>query len=188
MGTVCALLAERISSPWLLPGGFLALALMMISADRHSAGTASVTDTKTTVTLLLCFGYGAMLWYGYSRLTVALALTTTTLLYFKTGLHEVSQHLSRQDIVSFLQFAVITFVVLPLLPDQCYGPYGALNPYRIWLMVVLIAGVGLAGYVALRWAGAKRGPALLVFSADSYRARPPRSCTRAEYVLNPSRP
>jgi uncharacterized membrane protein (DUF4010 family) len=160
LGTVCALLAERAASPLLLPAVILALALTMIAADRDSAAAPAAPDTTTTVAMLLCFGYGAMLWYGYTRLAVALGLTTTTLLYFKTELHEVSRHLSRQDMVSFLQFAVISFIVLPLLPDRGYGPYGALNPYQIWLMVVLILGIGLAGYMSLRLVG-RRAPPLL---------------------------
>jgi uncharacterized membrane protein (DUF4010 family) len=159
LGTACAMLAERAGSPWLLPAGLLACALVMISADRQQKPEDA--DTTTTIALLLCFGFGAMLWYGHTRLTVALALATTALLYFKAELHGISSRLSRHDMISFLQFAVITFIVLPLLPDQGYGPYGALNPYQIWLMVVLIAGIGLAGYVALRMAGPERGPPLL---------------------------
>ncbi len=158
-GTACGMLAEHAASPWLLPAGLLACALVMIGADRQKA--LGEADTTTTIALLLCFSYGAMLWYGYARLIVALALATTALLYFKTELHDVSHRLSRQDMVSFLQFAVITFVVLPMLPDQGYGPHGALNPFQIWLMVVLVAGIGLAGYIALRLAGPERGPPLL---------------------------
>lgn len=159
LGTACGMLAEHAASPWLLPAGLLACTLVMVAADRQQP--SDTPDTTTTMALLLSFAFGAMLWYGYTRITVALALASTALLYFKTELHDVSHRLSRQDMVSFLQFAVITFIVLPLLPDQGYGPYQALNPYRIWLMVVLIAGIGLAGYVALRFFGADRGPPLL---------------------------
>jgi uncharacterized membrane protein (DUF4010 family) len=56
-----------------------------------------------------------------------------------------------------LQFGAISAVVLPLLPDAPLGPYGALNPFHIWLMVVLIAGVSLAGYVAWRLTWVRRG-------------------------------
>jgi uncharacterized membrane protein (DUF4010 family) len=52
---------------------------------------------------------------------------------------------------------VVTFIVLPILPDKAYGPYAVLNPRNIWLMVVLISGIGLAGYIALRLAGERRG-------------------------------
>jgi uncharacterized membrane protein (DUF4010 family) len=59
--------------------------------------------------------------------------------------------------LSVLQFAVLSLVILPLLPDRDHGTYGALNPYQIWWMVVLISGVSLAGYAALRLIGQRRG-------------------------------
>ena len=83
------------------------------------------------------------------------------LLYFKPELRGLSQHLSRRDLLSVLQFSVLALIILPLLPNRNYGPYGALNPYQIWWMVVLISGVGLAGYAALPTgrATARRGRA-----------------------------
>jgi uncharacterized membrane protein (DUF4010 family) len=151
-GTATALLAAQADAAWLLPAGVLGLVAMMISADHHRGDANEGPDTTTTVALLLCFLFGAMLWHGHTLLTVALALAATALLYFKTELHDVTKKLTRQDIVSFLQFALITFVVLPVLPDQGYGPYDQLNPYKIWLMVVLTAGLSLAGYATLRLA------------------------------------
>ena len=56
-----------------------------------------------------------------------------------------------------LQFAAVSAVVLPLLPDRGYGPYEALNPFHIWLMVVLISGVSLAGYIAWRLTRDRKG-------------------------------
>jgi len=151
-GTATALLAAEAATPWLLPAAALGLVAMMVAADLHHADPDGQPDTTTTVALLLCFLFGAMLWHGHVQLTVTLALGTTALLYFKAELHGVTHKLTRQDIVSFLQFALITFVVLPVLPDQGYGPYGQLNPYKIWLMVVLTAGLSLAGYATLRLA------------------------------------
>jgi uncharacterized membrane protein (DUF4010 family) len=151
-GTATALIAQQAASPWLLPVVAAGLVAMMISADHHRGDKDEGPDATTTVALLLCFLYGAMLWHGQRQVAVALAMVTTVLLYFKTELHDVSRRLTRQDIVSFLQFALITFVVLPVLPDQGYGPYGQLNPYKIWLMVVLTSGLSLAGYATLRLA------------------------------------
>jgi uncharacterized membrane protein (DUF4010 family) len=73
----------------------------------------------------------------------------------------MSERLTRHDLFSVLQFAVLSLVILPLLPDRDYGPYGALNPYQIWWMVVLISGVSLAGYAALRLIGQRRGAVAL---------------------------
>lgn len=149
-GALCAMLAQEAGIPWLIPATALGLLVMMVAADLHPADPDGKPDTTTTVALLLCFLFGVLLGYGHLVLSVALTLAATALLYFKAELHDVTHRLTRQDIVSFLQFAVITFVVLPILPDQGYGPYGRLNPHEIWLMVVLTAGVSLAGYAALR--------------------------------------
>ncbi|MCZ7558867.1 MAG: DUF4010 domain-containing protein [Burkholderiaceae bacterium] len=83
--------------------------------------------------------------------------TLTALLYFKPEPKGFSARITRPDMLSILQFGALSLVVLPTLPDRGFGPHGALNPYQIWLMVVLISGVSLAGYVALRLAGTRRG-------------------------------
>jgi uncharacterized membrane protein (DUF4010 family) len=159
-GTLCALLTEATGTPWLVPAALLGLTAMMIAAHRFR-GPQEDAGTTTTVALLLCFILGVLLWYGYRQLAVAIAFTAVSLLYFKAELHGLIRRLSPRDLVSFLQFAIVTFIVLPVLPDRSYGPYAVLNPYRIWLMVVLITGLGLAGYAVLRIAGPQRGTPLL---------------------------
>ena len=115
--------------------------------------------TTTILAALLCYGLGVMTWYGQSQLAVAIGITATALLQFKTELHGFSEKLSRQDVTSILQFGVLgvlTFIILPLLPDRGYGPHDALNPYHIWLMVVLVSGVNLVGYLILRLVAARQ--------------------------------
>jgi uncharacterized membrane protein (DUF4010 family) len=119
--------------------------------------------TTTVAALLICYGLGAIIWYGQSTLAVMLAIGTTTLLYFKPELRGMSQRMTRRDLVSILQFCVLTFVVLPILPNHNYGPYEAFNPHQAWMMVVLISGLSLTGYVALHWAGHRYGAPLLGF-------------------------
>jgi uncharacterized membrane protein (DUF4010 family) len=75
----------------------------------------------------------------------------------------MSQRLTRSDLVAVLQFSVLTFIVLPILPDQSYGPYNAFNPHQAWLMVVLISGISMAGYIALHTVGNRYGAPLLGF-------------------------
>lgn len=119
--------------------------------------------TTTVIALLLCYALGAMTWYGLSELAVMLAIAVTALLYFKPELRGLSQRLTRSDLVAVLQFSVLTFIVLPILPDQSYGPYNAFNPHQAWLMVVLISGISLAGYTALHVVGTRYGAPLLGF-------------------------
>lgn len=159
LGTLAALLADKTGSPWFLAAALVGVAGFILTAYLGSRDTEPGTTTQ--VALLVCFGLGAMVWYGEQTLAIMLAIVTTTLLYFKAELEGISKSLTRRDLVSMLQFAVVTFIVLPVLPNQNYGPYSTLNPYQIWLMVVLISGVSLAGYVALRIFGLRYGAVLL---------------------------
>ena len=159
-GTVAAMLSQVTATPWPLTGGLLVIGLMIIAAYFRER-EISDPGTTTVAAILVCYGLGAMIWHGYSTLAVMLAITTTLLLYFKAELRGITQKLSRRDLTSMLQFAVLSFIILPILPDRNFGPYDALNARQIWLMVVLISGVSLAGYVALRFVGQRYGIALL---------------------------
>lgn len=160
-GTVAAMLSEKTATPWLLTGGLLVIGLMIIAAYLRGREESADPGTTTVAAIVLCYGLGAMIWHGYSTLAVMLAIVTTMLLYFKSELRGVTQKLSRRDLTSMLQFAVLSFIILPILPNKNFGPYDAFNPRQVWLMVVLISGVSLAGYVALRFAGQRYGVALL---------------------------
>ena len=170
-GTLTALLSTKLDSPWLLITGLLAVAGMIIAAYLNKPGEPLRQDqdrendpgTTTVIALLLCYGLGAMIWYGLATLAVMLAIGVTALLYFKPELRGISQRLTRRDLVAVLQFSVLTFIVLPILPDQDYGPYNAFNPHQAWLMVVLISGISLAGYTALHLVGTRYGAPLLGF-------------------------
>ena len=155
-GTLGALLSERTGAPWVLGAGLLIMGGMMVASyfkddDQHDPGTTTVTA------VVVCYSLGALVWFGQQQMAVTLAILTTALLYFKPELRGVSHSLTRLDLVSILQFAVLSFVILPILPDRNYGPFNALNPYQIWWMVVLISGLSLAGYATLRVAGERHG-------------------------------
>ncbi len=160
-GTLSALLSDKLGTPLLLVAGLLAIAGMIISAYHNQPVEKNDPGTTTVIALMLCYGLGAMVWYGLAKLAVMLAIAATTLLYFKPELRGMSQRLTRSDLVAVLQFAVLTFIVLPILPDQSYGPYDAFNPHQAWLMVVLISGISLAGYTALHTIGSRYGAPLL---------------------------
>ena len=161
LGCLCALLAQVTDSGWMLAGGLLAIAAMIIAAHISDPLDTGDPGTTSVVALLVCYALGAMVWYGQGSSAVMLAIATTVLLYFKAELHGISKSLTPVDLISMLQFGVLALVILPILPDRNFGPYEALNPRNIWLMVVLISGVSLAGYAALRIVGARHGAALI---------------------------
>ncbi|MDD2775092.1 MAG: MgtC/SapB family protein [Gallionella sp.] len=160
-GTLTAFLSNKIGSPWLFVFGLLAVAAMIIAAYHHHPDKDNDPGTTTVIALLLCYGLGAMVWYEQAKLAVMLAIGVTALLYFKPELSGFSQRMARRDLVAALQFCVLTFIILPILPNQDYGPYSAFNPHQAWLMVVLISGISLAGYAALHIIGTRYGAPLL---------------------------
>jgi uncharacterized membrane protein (DUF4010 family) len=162
LGTLLALLSEKMGSPWILASGIIAVGAMILSAYMDDEQDED-PGTTTQAALLLCLCLGAIIWYGYSTLAIMLAITTTVLLHFKPELQTMTKSLSRRDLQSILQFAVLSFIILPVLPDTDFGPYQTLNPYQTWWMVVLISGLSLAGYVALRIVGQRYGAPLLGF-------------------------
>lgn len=163
LGCLAAMLAERSASTWLIAAGLVMIAAMMIVAQARDPLEDGDPGTTSVVALMVCYGLGALVWFGETTLAVMLAITTTILLYFKAQLQGVTRSLTHKDLISILQFGVLSWVVLPILPDRDYGPYDALNPHQIWWMVVLIAGVSLAGYAALRFVGNRHGAPLLGF-------------------------
>lgn len=162
-GGLAAVLSDIFAAPSIMAVGLGAVALMMIAAYYHRDEQAHDPDpgTTTIAAAAACYLLAAIAVSGYARLAVILAVLATVLLYFKAELGGAARGLQRRDVVSILQFAVVAFVVLPLLPDQGFGPYDALNPRHVWYMVVLVSGVSLAGYVAMQMVGGTHGAILL---------------------------
>jgi uncharacterized membrane protein (DUF4010 family) len=156
LGSLAALVGEATGGAWLVPVGLAAVVAMLVAAH---AGDATVEDRGTTSIAAagVCYLLGALAGLGQPGLAGALGIGVTALLYFKPEIEGLSTALERHEQVSVLQFLVASFIVLPILPDRAFGPYEVLNPRHVWLMVVLISGIGLASYVALRLVGGRRG-------------------------------
>ncbi len=146
-----------LASPWLLAAAGLGLALLTGIGYRETARTTGNLSVTSAVAQLLTYGLGALAVSGMPLLAVSTAVIVATLLDLRSTLHRWLQLIEHRELSAALQMLVLSAVVLPLLPDQAYGPYGALNPYRLWWAVVLIAGLSLSGHVAIRLAGPQRG-------------------------------
>ena len=132
--------------------GFLAL---VVAAYVITASRGDDFGTTTEAAAAAAFLCGVLAFSELWVAALAVAVGTSALLRSKEPLHRLTRRFTDEDVRAVLQFAVITALVLPLIPDTELGPYGAFNPREIWLMVVLISAIGLAGYAALRWLGEK---------------------------------
>ncbi len=161
LGGLTGQLALRSGRWELLATGLALIGLIAISAYwRPSPGQDTEAPTTSVVAMTVTGALGLLSGLGELVIAVALGIVVVSLLYFKAELKGVAGRLGRDDLVAILQFGALSFIVLPLLPDRAWGPRGSLNPRDIWLTVVLIAGVSLIGYLALRFAGQRYGPAL----------------------------
>ncbi len=132
---------------------------------RFEQGFAGMTSE---VSLILTFALGALAVsdgvipeLGPRLILVAsLAVVVAAFLSAKKMLHRIIDRASKEDVLATLKFLIVAVIILPLLPDQTYGPLNVLNPFNIGLMAVFIAGIGFAGYVAVRVFGSGRGMVL----------------------------
>ncbi len=160
LGAVTAFLVE--------PFGLLPLILslggvILLVVTSYAGGlfrTHEEDGITTEVAVLLTFLFGSMVVWDLPELAAALAVITALLLSLKLPLHETVRRMSANDLRVTLEFGIVSLVILPLLPNETLGPYDILNPFEIWLFVVLISGIGFAGYVLMKTLGAERGTEL----------------------------
>lgn len=164
LGATAALLAGVFG--WValvLP--FVALGALVLVSYSDDVRRGSDRGLTSEVALILTFVLGALamtqdVFDGVRQKALvvgAVAVTSTLLLSLKPRLQAFLERVSREDVFATLKFLVVLVIVLPLLPNEAMGPLGALNPWQIGLMVVLIAGISFVGYVTMRLFGAQRG-------------------------------
>jgi uncharacterized membrane protein (DUF4010 family) len=109
------------------------------------------TEVSAIVTILL----GALCYQGFLLLAVASAVVLTVVLSLKIEMHAFVRNLRREDLFATLKLAVITAIILPLLPNQNFGPppLDVINPFTIWLMVVFISSISFSGYLLIKILG-----------------------------------
>jgi len=129
------------------------LALFLVREGYREGHRGMTTEVALVVTFLL----GATAGFGELALAGSVAVLVALLLGHKQSLHGFVARLRQDELLAVLKLLLLSLVLLPVLPDQGYGPYEALNPYKLWWMVVLVATISSAGYFAMRWFGAERG-------------------------------
>ncbi len=156
--TLAGYLGAQTGEPWLL-AVMLALvgALVVTSYVRTSHEQAGVT---TEVVALIAPLLGVLVQRGEAMLAASAAVLVALLLTLKAPLHRIAGTVSEAEILSILKFAVVAVVLVPLLPREAMGPYGAVVPHQVGLVVVILSGVSLGGYLLVRVLGSHAGWAL----------------------------
>ena len=157
-GFLCACLAEQYGS-WVLVSGLIGFIALVIASYVMTAKTGSYGIT-TELAGILTFVIGAVVFQGEVLFAVIVTVIITSLLSLKLKLHSFIATLTPEDIRAFIQFVIISAVVLPFLPNESMGPNGVWNPHQIWTMVILVTVISLAGYLLAKVFGTNKGTLL----------------------------
>ncbi len=158
LGTSCALMSEFYGA-WITGAGFLATVIFAAMAYQQTVKVDGETKSSlvTGVTLLLMYIVGLMVRNNLILPAAGLACLIAMILHVKLELHALADKMTSSELSSVMQFLLIALVILPIMPDQSFGPNDALNLYNIWLMVVVIVGLSLVGYIINKIAGPRSG-------------------------------
>jgi uncharacterized membrane protein (DUF4010 family) len=160
LGAVSALLGQTFGG-WMVGLGVLAVELLLVVGNLANLLSEEADPGLTTeIAALVMYGVGAYVVVGHASVAIALGCGVALLLYWKTPLHAFVARIGETDLKAIMRFVLVALVILPVLPDEGYGPYEVLNPHNIWLMVVLIVGIGLGAYVAYKLFGDRAGTVL----------------------------
>lgn len=140
-----------------LVAGLIGLAVLGAVSYREWVRASGSLSATSTIAALLTYVLGALAASGAPALAVGVAVVAAVLLNLKPTLHRWLRLIEHRELSAALQMLVLSVVVLPLLPDRGFGPYEALNPYRMWWAVVLVSGLSLGGDIAMRFSGPQRG-------------------------------
>jgi len=158
LGALGAFMERELAQSWLVVAAFIAVSALVVMSYATTAARGELGIT-TEISALLAFIVGALC--GWDHVAVASVATVVCLLLLtlKDFLHGLARRVELADVEATLQFAVISVIILPLLPNETFGPppIDVINPYKIWLMVVLIAGLNFLGYVLVKIFGSEHG-------------------------------
>ncbi len=159
LGFLSGLISNKTSD-----GVFIAIfsiyGLLVVTSYYFSAKKTSMGGTSE-ISLILVFLLGYLVYLDYVLLSAMITLVIVIFLAFKSQFHTFADKIVQEDIYATIKFALITLIILPILPNKTYDPFDVINPQKIWYLVVLIAGVSFVGYVLFKVIGNKRGIQLL---------------------------
>lgn len=157
-GAMAAYVDHALARPALALALFAAVAGLVVVSAVITARQGDVGIT-TEVSALLAFVLGYLCVSGNVMLAAGLAVASGGVLALKQWLHNLARRIESADVEATLKFAIVTIIILPLVPNETYGPapLDVINPYEMWWMVVLISGLNFASYILVKVVGAEHG-------------------------------
>ena len=157
LGALAGILADRVGG-WTVAAALLAVTAMLVIGNLAGLRAGSADPGLTTeAAVLVMFAVGVAVSQGLVGPAIVVTGGVAVLLQWKHELHSFVARIDEAELRALSRLVLIGLVILPALPNRDFGPYGVLNPFEVWLMVVLIVGISLAAYVTYRLFGAQVG-------------------------------
>lgn len=157
LGGVCAALGQAMNSTAVPIAGFLGFAAVFAWFSAREAEHDRTFSVTGVVAGLIVFALGALAVAGDQIVAAAGGAALAAVLVSRDMLHGLLRRLTWIELRAAVVLAVMTAIVLPLLPNRTIDPWGGLNPFQIWFFTVIVAAISFGGYVAVRILGEKRG-------------------------------
>jgi len=148
---------SMLTGEWVLPGAFVAISIVISVAYFIGAKESDDIGFTTSVALLITFSLGIWAVFGDHLYVLGVAVLVVAMLGYKPVIHKWLDNIDSNEIYAGIKLLIISIILLPLLPNEGYGPYEAINPYWIWWMVVLITGLSFIGYITITHLGDRVG-------------------------------
>ena len=161
--------AALISGPQMLPLaiGFLVVAGFLLVSYWHKISACQTAGATSEISGLATFLVGALVCYGHLWIATALGVACLLLLDLKVALEKLAARIAPNEILTFAKFLFLSGVILPILPNQEFGPFH-INPFKTWLVVVAISTVSYASYVLQKLTKGQGGIVLAALLGGAY--------------------
>lgn len=158
-----------VSGAQLLPVavGFLAVAGFLLLSYWHKISTVEAAGVTSEMSGLATFLVGVLICYGHLWIATALGVASLLLLDLKAALEKLATRIAPSEILTFAKFLFLSGVILPILPNQPFGPFH-INPFKTWLVVVAISAISYASYVLQKLTKGKGGVTLAALLGGAY--------------------
>ena len=157
-GGIAAFVDGSLGRPWMALAVFAGVSALVVVSYAVTAQRGELGIT-TEISALVAFLLGFLCVSGHIGTAAGLAVASGAVLALREWLHRLAGRIETADVEATLKFAIVSVIILPLVPDQNFGPppLDVINPYKIWLMVVLISGLNFASYLLVKMVGAEHG-------------------------------
>ncbi len=165
LGLLSGFLADTLKNTTIIFVSILSVGLLSVLSYWKKVRKTSAAGFTTEIAFIITFVIGLINYYETYPyfLTIALGIILALILVSKETLHKFARKLTEVEMRDAVIFAMTIFIILPLLPNKTIDTWNALNPYLIWLSVVLVLFISFVGYVALKVFGTEKGVSLIGF-------------------------